>query len=297
MRSVSFADRLERRTVEYDPEKDYTDISQLGLLAHQKAKVEEETRAYRAMPAQELARSIQRLLVEANEARRIGTSHIQGPLSGKMLFRICCAMVGVGQLASRVPADEEVKSLKTTVDAFVRVNVELRKRLEQLEAREAQPAPAPAPVPASDEGRKRPRPLSSPEKTSGEKDAGASRRRRVARIESSLSSAPEERMEAEKEGPKPQRTAAERPEPMRADFQKSREVPSAQKIPVFDDTAIREAEKKKKGKKKKKKNPERGEMELFSPTLPELPPPVSKEDPPRSDRVSAGGSEQGGGPG
>lgn len=51
-------------------------MAQLGLLAHQKAKVEEETRAYRAMPAQGLAGFVQRFLVDANEAQRIGSGHM-----------------------------------------------------------------------------------------------------------------------------------------------------------------------------------------------------------------------------
>lgn len=133
-------ERLEKKTVEYDPTKDYSDVSQLGLLAHQKAKVEEETRAFRAMYAPELAGAIQRLLaVDANEARRIGSGHIHGVLSGRILVGISCALVGVGHLASRVPANEEIESLKKTVDALVRVNVDLKGDWRSWKVRERSP--------------------------------------------------------------------------------------------------------------------------------------------------------------
>lgn len=66
--------------------------------------------------AQELTGTIQQALMEANEARRIGIGHIHGTLSGKILMGICCALIDVTQLASRVPADEEVKALKKTVE-------------------------------------------------------------------------------------------------------------------------------------------------------------------------------------
>lgn len=92
---VSYQDKLKLRSVLYDPGKDYSDMTQLGLLSHQKAKVIEETRAYQAMSAQELTRAIQQALVEANEARKIGTGNMHGLLSGKILVGISCALVGV----------------------------------------------------------------------------------------------------------------------------------------------------------------------------------------------------------
>lgn len=113
-------------------------MTQLGLLS-QKAKVLEETRAYRVISAQELTGTTQQALMEANEARRIGIGHIHGTLSGKILMGICCALIDVTQLASRVPADEEVKALKKTVETFVQVNADLRTRLEKLENRGPQP--------------------------------------------------------------------------------------------------------------------------------------------------------------
>lgn len=244
----------------------------------------EETRAYQAMSAQELTGAIQQALVEANEARRIGTGNMHGLLSSKILMEISCALVGVTQLASRVPANEEVKALNRTMEGLIQMNEDLRTRLEKLENRRFQPG-AGSQQPAADtqpqvvkEGsRKRTR--SSPEEAIERKRGMVRGKRRTHRIVSSSSTTPEE-MEID-EAPKPQRTVTEKPKPTRADFMKSREVPPTQEVAVFDDTAIRETEAQRKGKrsKKKKKNLGRGELELFSLTLPEIRPPVRIEFP------------------
>lgn len=102
----------------------------------------------------------------------------------------------------------------------------------------------------------RKRTRSSPEEAIERKKGTVRGKRRTHRIVSS-SPTTSEGMEID-EAPKPQRTVAERPKPTRADFMKIREVPPAQEVAVFDDTAIREAEAQRKGKKKKKKkNPGR----------------------------------------
>lgn len=111
--------------------------------------------------------------------------------------------MGISQLASRVPENEKVKALRKTFDALVKINVDLRRRLERLKVQGVQPAPT------MEEGRKRLRPHSSSEETN-ERDVYATRKR-VARIESS-SSSPEERMEMDEMDLKPQRTISERPE-------------------------------------------------------------------------------------
>lgn len=42
-------------------------------------------------------------------------------------------------MASRVPANEEVKALNKTVEGLIRMNEDLRTRLEKLENRGSQP--------------------------------------------------------------------------------------------------------------------------------------------------------------
>lgn len=54
----AYADRLEKRKIVFDPDVDYSNVLHLGMASHQRAKVEEETRAFQAMSAQKLTETV-----------------------------------------------------------------------------------------------------------------------------------------------------------------------------------------------------------------------------------------------